>query len=80
MVKYRVTDPDHKKFVRDMKAAKLKITHYRGRNFWQGPAVMVDELSDAMRATTVACQWDSMGKGYVVYPKKNAPVEEVPHD
>ena len=41
----------------------------RGRFFWTGPAVVVDDLQDALSATRVSCQWDSMGRGWVVYPR-----------
>jgi hypothetical protein len=56
------------KFVKDMKKAGLKPYHYQGRFFWQGPAVNVDSLQDALSNTKVKCQYDSMGLGFVVYP------------
>lgn len=59
------------KFVADMED-DFPIEHYRGRNFWQGPAVRTTEeydLSDILARTTVKCQWDQMGKsGHIVYP------------
>lgn len=55
-------------FVEDMENASLEVDHYRGRNFWQGPAVRVDFLQDALSETKVKCQWDNMGLGYIVYP------------
>lgn len=60
---------DHSQFRKDMKAAGVKVYDYAGRNFWKGPAVNVNDLQEAMSYTKVQCQYDSMGKGYVVYPK-----------
>jgi hypothetical protein len=59
---------DHKQFVSDMEDAGLAPYDYHGRFFWHGPAVDVDDLQEALGATKVRCQWDSMGMGYVVYP------------
>lgn len=63
------TEPDCARFVEDMEAAGLEPYHYRGRFFWEGPAVDVDNLQDALGATGVRCQWDNMGLGWVVYPR-----------
>ncbi len=60
---------DHLRFVEDMEEAGLDVRHYRGRFFWTGPAVVVDDLQDALSATRVRCQWDNMGRGWVVYPR-----------
>ena len=71
------TQPDCVSFVADMEAAGLEPYHYRGRFFWQGPAVDVDDLQDALSETKVHCQWDNMGLGFVVYPVAADPgVEE----
>jgi hypothetical protein len=59
----------YNQFVRDMIDAGLEPYHYRGRFFYEGPAVNVDGLQDAHRHTDVPCQSDNMGLGYVVYPK-----------
>ena len=59
-------------FVADMQQADLEVEHYHGRFFWEGPAVRVDDLQDALRHTDVRCQWDNMGLGYIVYPKQSA--------
>lgn len=56
-------------FIEDMEAADLPVFHYRGRWFYQGPAVDVDHLTDAMRHTQVPTQWDNLGRGFVVYPQ-----------
>lgn len=58
------------RFMRDMRKAGLRMYHYKGRFWWEGPAVDVDDLQTAMSATKVPVQWDSMGLGYVVYPKQ----------
>jgi hypothetical protein len=61
--------PDHLRFIDDMEEAGLDMQDYRGRFFWRGPAVVVDDLQQALGATKVPCQWDNMGRGWVVYPK-----------
>jgi hypothetical protein len=61
--------PDHLKFANDMEDAGLDVQHYRGRFFWHGPAVVVDDLQDALGITEISCQWDNMGRGWVVYPR-----------
>jgi hypothetical protein len=62
----------HRKFAADMEAAGLAVRRYRGRNFYDGPAVDTDDehdLQDIIRATTVRVQTDQMGKrDLVVYP------------
>jgi hypothetical protein len=63
------TDSDHQRFVEDMEEAGLEVQHYRGRFFWEGPAVVVSDLQDALGATEVRCQWDNMGLDWVVYPR-----------
>jgi hypothetical protein len=64
--------PQHIRFVRDMERASLRVQHYRGRFYWEGPAVVVDNLQDALGTTRVPCQWDHMGLGWVVYPSAYA--------
>lgn len=64
--RYRL--PETRQFVEDMEAAGLEVEHYHGRFFWQGPAVRVDDLQDAMRHTSVKLQYDNMGLGWIVYP------------
>ena len=66
----KYTNKDCVRFERDMRKAGLEPYHYRGRWYWQGPAVNVDDLQEALSNTKVKCQWDSMGLGYVVYPKE----------
>jgi hypothetical protein len=63
------TNPDCVKFVFDMEKAGLTVEHYHGRFFWEGPAVRVDDLQDAMSETRVRVQYDNMGMGWIVYPK-----------
>jgi hypothetical protein len=63
------TKPEHRKFVEDMEAAGLEVRQYASRNFYSGPAVEVDHVRDAVSRTTVKCQWDQLGLGYIVYPR-----------
>jgi hypothetical protein len=56
------------RFMLDMRRAGVRLRYYRGRYFWRGPAAFVDNLQQALRATSVRCQWDHMGLGFVVYP------------
>lgn len=58
-------------FAEDMKDAGYKVEEYRGRFFYYGPAVRCDseEFKDVLAATTVACSWDDMGLGKIVYPR-----------
>lgn len=53
--------PDHRRFVEDMEAAGLEVRHYRGRNFYQGPAVEVDNLLPGRRSNAAGTisGWDS---------------------
>jgi hypothetical protein len=71
MAKTQYNIPNHKKFAKDMEKVGLKVNLYHGRYFWHGPSVNVDNLQDALSGTQVKCQWDNMGKGYVVYPEAN---------
>jgi len=59
----------YEKFRRDCEGEGLEVWHYRGRYFYEGPAVSVPDIQDAIRATTVKVQWDNLGLDYVVYPK-----------
>ena len=68
------TNADHQKFIEDMHDAGYTCEHYHGRFYWEGAAVRVDDFSDAMAATSVRCQFDNMGLGYIVYPKVSAPM------
>ena len=63
------SDPDCRTFVHDMEAVGLEPFHYNGRYFWEGPAVSVDDLQDALGATRIKCQFDALGLGFVVYPR-----------
>jgi hypothetical protein len=59
------------KFVEECETAGYEVRHYRGRSFWEGPAVRCDnqdEYHDVVRATTMRLQNDSLGYGYIVYP------------
>ncbi len=60
-------------FEQDMVDADIEVAPYRGRHFYDGPAVRTSRdgpsLQDVMRATAVAVQWDHLGLNLVVYPK-----------
>jgi hypothetical protein len=62
-------NPFHRQFVQDCRKAGYEVRHYRGRNFWEGPAVITDDADDVIRSTGVPVQHDNMGLGYVVYPR-----------
>jgi hypothetical protein len=60
-------------FVRDMQAAGIPVRHYRGRNFYTGPAAVSDRdeglfEQDIIRATEVKLQHDNMGLEWILYP------------
>lgn len=62
------------RFVKDMAKAGLNTEHYHGRFHWEGPAVRVDTLQDALSNTKIECQHDSMGLGFIVYPVEKGKV------
>ena len=59
----------HVKFCQDMRGYDIDVRFYRGRNFYAGPAAEADSISDIMSKTTVKCNYDTMGEGYIVYPR-----------
>lgn len=61
--------PEYRAFAEDMRSAGLVVTHYKGRSFFEGPAVAVDDIQDALSNTKVKCRWDQLGHGYIVYPR-----------
>ena len=71
------TNPSHVQFVQDMEEAGLDVQHYQGRFYWEGPAVAVDDLQDALGATEVRCQWDHLGLGWIVYPRAYGHVRRI---
>lgn len=59
-------------FQKDMERAEYVVEEYHGRNFYVGPAIIIEagELQEVIRATAINLQWDTMGKnGLVVYPR-----------
>lgn len=59
-------------FEKDMKAGGWRISPYRGRNFYRGPATVIDRevLQQVLRATGLTLLWDELGKeNLVIYPK-----------
>lgn len=67
-------------FLEDMQSRGLEPFHYHGRFFYQGPAVDVDHLQEAMQHTSIPVQWDSLGLGFVVYPKASGKLIEESSD
>jgi hypothetical protein len=65
--------PEHVQFIRDMEECGLEPYLYRGRHFFCGPAVNVDDIQTALSETHVPCRWDQLGKGYVVHPQTSDP-------
>jgi hypothetical protein len=63
------SEDHYNKFVEDMNEAGLQVRRYQGRGSYEGPAVTVDDIQTAIKATEVQCRWDNMGLQYVVYPK-----------
>ncbi len=61
--------PKYEKFRKDCEGEGLEVRHYRGRFFYEGPAVSTKDIQDVIRATTVRVQWDQLGLGYIVYPE-----------
>lgn len=63
----------YQQFVHECEQAGLEVRDYHGRNFYEGPAVSVDDFDgmvEVMRATTVRIQYDQLGRsGYIIYPK-----------
>ena len=70
------TEDHAQQFCRNMDDAGLETYHYSGRWSWEGPAVNGSNIQDAMSATKVHCQYDSMGLGYVVYPRRSATLRQ----
>lgn len=59
----------YNQFVADMKELDLEVEDYKGRFYYHGPAVRCDDPQEVIKKTSVSCQWDSMGLGYIVYPR-----------
>ena len=59
----------YKRFIKDMEAAELEVRDYKGRYSYDGPAVVVENIQDALSNTKVPCRCDNMGLQFVVYPK-----------
>jgi hypothetical protein len=64
---------DAERFVEETEANGLVTEHYHGRFWYEGPAVRAaddHEFQLVLRSTTVPVQWDSLGLGYIVYPRR----------
>ena len=61
----------YQQFQEDMEKAGYEVREYSGRFYYNGPAVDCDndEFQEVLSSTKVACQWDAMGLGKIVYPK-----------
>lgn len=63
----------YERFTEDMENDGREVRQYRGRYYYEGPAVEIDdadELQDVIRATEVSLQWDELGKnGLIIYPR-----------
>jgi len=60
----------YQKFRQECEAAGLEVTDYiKGRFYYVGPAVSCSDIQEVIRATSVDCQWDNLGLGWIVYPK-----------
>jgi hypothetical protein len=57
------------KFTKDCEKAGLVVRDYQGRYFYHGPAVSCQDIGEVLQVTRVKCQWDQLGKGYIVYPR-----------
>lgn len=70
-MKLKYDDANCNRFVRDMEKAGFEVEHYRGRNYYTGPAVRVEgqkEMLAVIRATKITLQRDDMGLGSIWYP------------
>ena len=61
-------------FKKDIEAAGLRVEFYFGRFYYKGWATRtkggIDGLQEAIRATEVMVQWDTLGiDGNIVYPQ-----------
>lgn len=63
------TQPTYKQFVEDMTAAGLNLVEHKGRKFFFGPAVVVDNVTDVITKTKVDCTWYETGSQWVVHPR-----------
>lgn len=67
---------DQQKFVREIELSGdrddggWEAEHYHGRNFYEGPAVRCDDKEEVFAFVSVACQYDNMGLGWIVYPRR----------
>ncbi len=62
-------------FRADMQEAGFDVREYRGRFYYEGPAVETDRengpcLQEIQRATRVKVQYDNLGLDLIVYPTK----------
>lgn len=60
----------YQQFREDMEDAGFDVEDYGGRNYYEGPAVRIEQgdLQNVIRSTSVKLQWDQLGLGLIVYP------------
>lgn len=77
-MEHEYTKESHLKFIKDMEKSGIPWEHYKGRWFWEGPAVRTssvetedteEALQVIMGSTKVPLQRDNMGLGWVLYPR-----------
>ncbi len=63
--------PEQRRFADDVERMGYEAVEYHGRWGYHGPAVKCSaaELQDVLRATEVRVMWESLGKGWVIYPE-----------
>lgn len=71
--KYELPDykeEKHRDFVVAMHKHGHEVRDYHGRNFYEGPAVVVprDLVEKVKKQAEVRCVVDSMGHDFIVYP------------
>lgn len=65
------TGRDAATFTDEAEDAGFIVEHYQGYSFYEGPGVRIAgdrELVDLIRVTTPDISWDTLGRGYIVYP------------
>ncbi len=57
-------------FVQEVEDFGFEVRPYKGRNFYDGPAVTCErhEVQDLIRATSMSILTDDMGMGKILYP------------
>lgn len=66
-----LSNPNYCKFVENFLDSEFELREYRGRFWYDGPAVVcgTGELSEALVIAGVKCDRDNMGLDMIIYPK-----------